>query len=602
MRGSKLLFILCVSIIFSLFVCIEAAADNRPDFDDRSVIIITKPQSGMSLFSTDGAKTGSLDSVLASLGIEETQSLMSIPQQSDRVSLFSVLPSGDKEIIKLTLPESGEDKVLEAVAALNNSGAVEIAEPNYYFNIDFTPNDPYYTSSSTAYNYHLSKVDAKSAWNMDIDCSGVEVAVIDTGILADHVDLSENIWTNPKETADDNKDNDKNGYKDDIHGWDFACSDNEPEDTQGHGTHVSGIVSAVTNNGKGVASLAGGTGNSDGAKIVPLKFMHYENGQYDSGGSSSEVISAINYINTMNIPIANCSFGGPYNSEAISEAITACKNTLFVCAAGNDGSAEYNYPASYGYDNTLAVAASTSSDGLAYFSNYGSQVEIAAPGYMIYSTAYNGTSEYKSMSGTSQATPLVASAAAVIKAKYPDMTPSELKTALIKGSEYISTLTYTETKSSTDSEGNTTTTEILHTIGESGRLNVYRSLLYASGDYHVVTWRDSEGNLVDKTLVENGTIPTHDPINKEQDDEYIYEFKGWEPEITEATSDADYTAIFEKIALYCTVTWKNYDGTVLSQRKFKAYTYPFFDGSTPQREATAEYSYTFSGWSPMLGL
>ncbi|MBQ3471788.1 MAG: S8 family serine peptidase, partial [Clostridia bacterium] len=146
---------------------------------------------------------------------------------------------------------------------------------------------------------------------MDIDCSSVTVAVIDSGCDMDHPDLTENIWTNPneKKKTTRSKDNDGNGYKNDLNGWDFVNSDADPDDDNGHGTHVSGIISAVTNNSAGVASLA------RNAKIVPLKVMD-ASGQ----GNIEYIYKAIKYAAKMKFDIVNMSLGGESLDPVIQTA------------------------------------------------------------------------------------------------------------------------------------------------------------------------------------------------------------------------------------------------------------------------------------------
>ena len=523
------------AVIFVTFFSFTAGAEGLPEFDDSSVIVITNPAySRINLFGTGG-----YDEVLARLGITETKELMDLSDNTDNISLFS--ESGGS-IVQLMLPEAGEDKVLEAVDTLNASGTVKYAEPNYFCYLDSIPNDPYYTSKNSAENYQFAMIDAKTAWNMDIDCSGVTVAVIDTGIFAEHEDLKDNIWTNPDEIPDNGKDDDGNNYMDDVHGWDFTKGgDKDPDDgynpnygMQGHGTHVSGIVGAATGNGKGIASLAGNIDNG-GVKIVPLKIFY----DYGTGKASSVdmIVDAINYVKQMNIPIANCSWGNSKDVVSISEAIKSCSDTLFVAAAGNgDSSTNYVgrnldnvevYPAEYKIDNVISVGASTSEDKLAYFSNYGNLVDIAAPGVKIWSTANTNLNKdsYEFMSGTSQATPLVASAAAVLKGKYPSFTPAEIKECIINGASSVTSLTYSN-----------------HHINGNRRLSIGGALKYAEGNVCEITWKGENGNIIKTDKASYGEIPEYNGLyEKKIPDGYYAYVPAWEPKIAEVVGDAEYT-------------------------------------------------------------
>ena len=306
---------------------------------------------------------------------------------------------------------------------LNSLDTIEYAQPNYIYTLAYTPNDTYYSRQ-----YGLKSVSAPSMWDIGIDCSGVTVAIIDSGALLDHTDLAANLWDNPNESID-SKDNDGNGYKDDYCGWDFVESDNYPYDTHGHGTHVAGIVSAVTGNSKGVASIARKT------KIMVLRVTD------GSTGTTDMLYKAIVYARGKGADIVNMSLTSKSNDTTIK---TAIRNTsaLFVCAAGNEStnndSTPY-YPASYTYSNILSVASTDSSDNLSTFSNYGAtSVDLAAPGTSIYSTYLSGGYAY--MSGTSMACPMVSSAAAVVKAAYPSYTPAQVANKLISSVDKLSSL------------------------------------------------------------------------------------------------------------------------------------------------------------------
>ena len=213
-----------------------------------------------------------------------------------------------------------------------------VVEPDFILTTSSIPNDTDFSTQWALNNTGQSggvvdaDIDAVEAWEFTTGSSDVVVGVIDSGIDYTHPDLVDNIWTNPGEIAGDGIDNDGNGYIDDIHGWDFANNDNDPMDTDGHGTHVAGTIGAVGNNNRGVAGV------SQNVSLIPLKFL-------DGGsGASSDAIQAIEYANAMrssgvNILMTNNSWGGGDSSFALQSAIRNALNLdiLFVAAAGNDG-------------------------------------------------------------------------------------------------------------------------------------------------------------------------------------------------------------------------------------------------------------------------
>ncbi|MCK4965729.1 S8 family peptidase, partial [bacterium] len=210
--------------------------------------------------------------------------------------------------------------------------------------------------------------------------TGVPVAVIDTGIDSDHPDLAGNY----------------NG------GYDFVNGDNDPNDDEGHGTHVAGTIAAEDND-------EGVIGAAPEASLYALKVL-------DSNGSGyySDIIAALDWCVSNNISVANMSLGGGFRSRALEQACKSAYNAgvLLVAAAGNENSRSVLYPAEY--NSVIAVAATDESDSRAWFSNYGSAIELAAPGVNILSTALGGG--YVSGNGTSMSTPHVSGTAALVYA------------------------------------------------------------------------------------------------------------------------------------------------------------------------------------------
>jgi len=299
---------------------------------------------------------------------------------------------------------------------------IEYIEPNWLqFALDTTPND-----SMFAQQWGLPKIKAPLAWDTRKDAPTVIVAIIDTGVDYNHPDLKDNMWKNPKEIPGNGVDDDANGIVDDIYGANFVSGTGtgNPLDDNKHGTHVAGIIAAMTNNGTGVAGTAWKT------QLMAVKFL-------DAGGSGStaNAIKAIDYATKMGAHVMNNSWGGGGFSQALKDAITAAhtKGVLFAAAAGNGGTdndVTPSYPASYDVPSVIAVMATDQNDAKASFSQFGkTSVGIAAPGVAVQSTLFNN--QYGSLSGTSMATPFVSGAAALVKAANPTWTGEKIKQHLI---------------------------------------------------------------------------------------------------------------------------------------------------------------------------
>ena len=308
--------------------------------------------------------------------------------------------------------------VESAVAALSKNPHVLYAEPDYVLTASVLPNDPSYSSL-----WGMAKINAPTAWNVSTGSSNVVVGVIDTGIDYNHPDLAANAWVNPGETASNGLDDDGNGYVDDVRGWDFVSNDNNPFDDHSHGTHVAGTIGAVGNNGVGVVGV------NWTVKVAALKFLNAQ-----GSGSTSDAVEALQYATTKGFRITNNSWGGGGFSQPLFDAINAARTagSLFVAAAGNsttNNDTTPHYPSSYALDNVIAVASTTSTDGISSFSSFGAtSVDLGGPGSSILSTTPNNT--YSTFSGTSMATPHVAGGAALVLAVNPSWTYGQVRDRL----------------------------------------------------------------------------------------------------------------------------------------------------------------------------
>ena len=335
-----------------------------------------------------------------------------------------------------------------AVAELRARPGVQFAQPDYRVTVGRAADDP-----SLGSLWGLNAIGAPEAWNTGTGTGQTVVAVIDSGVQYNHPDLAANMWRNPGEVPGNGRDDDGNGFKDDVYGYDFVNNDGNPTDDHGHGTHIAGTIGAVGDNGVGVAGVGWNI------KIMALKFL-------DSSGSgyTSDAVRALNYAVARGAKVVNASFGGGGYDPALATAINnaRAKGVIVVAAAGNDGTdndANPVYPANYPGDNLVTVAATDRNDRLASFSNYGrTTVDIAAPGSGIYSTLPNG--RYGSYSGTSMATPHVAGALALVWDAHPTWNYRQVIASILNTADRMSSLT-----------GKVAT----------GRLNVAKAIVYNSG-------------------------------------------------------------------------------------------------------------------------
>ena len=251
------------------------------------------------------------------------------------------------------------------------------------------------------------------------------VAIIDTGVRYTHQDLKENILINGAEIPDDGLDNDNNGYVDDYRGYDFAYDDPDPNDVDGHGTHVAGTVAAASN-GLGVI------GGNPVAKILPVKVLD-DNGS----GSMSAIVRGINYAVQRGAKVLNMSLGGPGYSHAMEHAIQLAGEAgcLSIVAAGNENNNnDVNpvSPASFNIDSMISVGATTPTNTRASFSNYGlNTVDLYAPGQSILSAGVQDDADYNFLSGTSMATPLVSGIISSYWARNTDQDATSVKQKLM---------------------------------------------------------------------------------------------------------------------------------------------------------------------------
>jgi len=345
---------------------------------------------------------------------------------------------------------------------------IEFAEPDYVLQSQLIPNDPlfgqqWYLRDRNVFPERRADIWAPEAWDITTGRSDVVIAVIDTGIDASHPDLARKLFTNPGEIPNNGVDDDRNGFVDDVSGWDFIRRDPDPDDENGHGTWMSSLAAAETNNALDIAGV------SWESRLLPLKA-----GNERGGFTVSTIIQAVTYAVTMapfGVRVINMSFGGSGTSVGLERALAAANDAhiIAIAAAGNDGQNNdvTSHLPSYlttRLDNVVAVAATDRFNQLASFSNYGRlNVDVGAPGVGILGLTTRNTSAELGRSegtiignGTSQATALVSGIAALIYSAYPESTPIRVKIRLLANVDRIP--------------------ELANRVVSGGRVNAFRAL------------------------------------------------------------------------------------------------------------------------------
>ena len=342
------------------------------------------------------------------------------------------------------------EKVTRFIEDIKQLSFVEYVEPKDIFRLNYTPNDP-----KTNLQYALNTIDAYSAFDIHKGGNAV-IAIVDDAVLTTHEDILPNLWTNPNEIPNNNIDDDNNGYRDDINGWDAADNDNDPNPPSSasssvftHGTHCAGIASAATDNSKGIASIG------FNCKIMPVKSSTSNgNAQYIDAG-----YDGIAYAMAAGADVISMSWGGNNYSQTAQNIFNQAHNLgiTLVAAAGNDASSQTFYPAGYNY--VISVASTDQSDNLSSFTNYGSTIDVCAPGSSIYSCVASGPTGYSTKSGTSMACPLVAGLCGLLKSLDNNLSPDDIENCLKVNADNI------------DAQNNSY-------IGQmgSGRINAYNSI------------------------------------------------------------------------------------------------------------------------------
>lgn len=448
----------------------------------------------------------------------------SLNTQAGDLSRYYVIRFSDKFALR---------EVMEVYAANEH---VEHVEPiGVHPILEVTPDDPYFLSEQWNFkDTDDNDVDATDAWEFETGDETVILGDLDTGVQYNGRDLGGlspytegNVWINwPEYNGTPGVDDDGNGYMDDWIGWDFVDNvygawpgedddtpDNEPTDFNGHGTHVGGIMAAITNNGYGVAGLAGGwntgpTSPANGVKIMALRIGWSGNygGQEVGYVRMDFAAQAIYYAVNKGVTAINCSWGSS-NTGGLGAAVdyAVSRGVVVVHAAGNDGTPAADYLGSR--SDVMNVCATDSNDVKAYFSNYGTWVDVAAPGVDVFSTySYHYNPNYFAwVSGTSQAAPHVTGAAGLLKSHVADLSGADIFDLIVDYTDDIDDLN-----------------PAYQGLMGSGRLNVFKSIdaavspsvmviqpnggevLYIGTEYEVI-WDASDNVGIDSTLIDYST-------------------------------------------------------------------------------------------------
>ena len=319
-----------------------------------------------------------------------------IDTSSGRYGPYRILD--ESENLRFVTVEVLDPVSFEAFVAADPNVAYTEAEQLHH--ALYTPTDPFWATSD--YQWGAKQIVVQNAWDRTRGSTAVKICVIDTGLLASHQEFS--------------------GTTRDLAGWDFVFEDSVPNDANGHGTHVAGIVGAQMNNGAGIAGTAQTT-------IIPIRVLNAQ-----GSGTTTDIAQGIDYCRTQGGHVASMSLGGGA-STTIQNAVVAYQNAggLAIAAVGNDGCACTSYPA--GYSGVLGVAATDKSNLKASFSNTGAAVDISAPGVAIvssYITVSGCTTNacYVYLDGTSMATPYVSAVAGLVKSYNSALTASQIASRL----------------------------------------------------------------------------------------------------------------------------------------------------------------------------
>jgi thermitase len=347
-------------------------------------------------------------------GIDKTKKEELIIQQG--LTVTDKLPQVD--ILFAHVPAQNRDKVIEA---LKHNPNILYAEPHYILETLDIPNDTNFVEQ-----WNLKKINAPTAWDMNKGNASVAVAVVDSGLQTTHEDFKDKLWINPNEIPGNGIDDDNDGHVDDINGWNFIDANGNVSEGSGHGTLVSGVVAAATNNAIGIASLG------RNISIMPVRVC-------TNTGGCGMYMQGILYAADHGAKAINISIGASCMvSQAINDTINYAwsKGSVIVASSGNNNLSPVMSPACL--KNVIAVGSSDSDDNRSSFSNYGTDLDVVAPGSALLST--NANSGYQNTGGTSIASPHVAALAGLLFSANPNLTNQQVVDIITSTTDDLTTI------------------------------------------------------------------------------------------------------------------------------------------------------------------
>ncbi len=398
--------------------------NNTDDFSGvvDNVLIVKLKEDFRSMASISAFNHDMFEDVSRKLGMQTLKKMFPYAQpMSEKKNQFG------EQLVDLSLIYELEFEsstaLFRAQKTLFDLDLFEYVDVKYYYKPMYIPNDP-----NRGSQYYLNRIRAYDAWDISKGDSNIVIAIIDTGMDFNHLDLRDKVAYNYADPID-GIDNDNDGYVDNFRGWDFGTNDNNPQITSGnHGVFVAGIAAAHTDNNIGIAGVG------FHSKFLPIKIANADERLVNA-------YEAIVYAANQGAKVINCSWGGklrsgsPFEQDVINYA-TFNKGSLVVAAAGNDNNDVPFYPASY--KNVMSVSMTDANDAKGAASSYGFYVDIAAPGQSVYSTIQGNS--YTSSSGTSFAAPVVAGSAAILMSHFPHLSPLQIAERLRVTADNIDTV------------------------------------------------------------------------------------------------------------------------------------------------------------------
>ncbi|MCF6268518.1 MAG: S8 family serine peptidase [Melioribacteraceae bacterium] len=464
-----------IFLAFAFILCVQVSAANSKNFVQQKEEVKTVPGKFVVKFkAAEGNRTqvsfSKLSMVAAKYNVTSNRQVFTKAKNNKLKEMLN--------LHNIFVFETDKNSNIQAIVdELNRDPSIEYAEPVYLSKFESVPDDPLYSSL-----YHLPQIKAPEAWDIQSNSSDVIIGIIDSGVDWDHEDLADNIWINTAEIPDNGIDDDGNGYIDDVRGWDFVTGvsgsedfnadpnedgetpDNDPMDFNGHGTHVAGIAGATTNNGIGIASA------SYGATIMALRCGYQSR---DGNGYVPSIFAAEAYIYAAdNGAVITNQSSGNSGKAILDAAYYAFLNGVLIVESAGNGDAVT--PSGLGAQPWVISVASVNQDDVkTYYSSYGEYVNVSAPGgelfvgndtwgilsTIVHPSNFYGGQLYTKFQGTSMSAPLVASAAALVKANEPSISVVDLFSRIVGTADNIDGL-------------NPDYTGLLG----SGRINLHRAL------------------------------------------------------------------------------------------------------------------------------